>query len=183
VTRIYLAEEDTSIRQRRKTNGGNASKQFTEGWIEFADKKVAKQVAESLNNTPIGGPKSHYYHDDIWNLKYLKHFKWDFLTEKFSYERRVREAKLKAAMMQAKRNNAEFVELVEKSKQQKHIEERKRKRTQPSDAREKPTTDAPETVVKRKFRQVSAIAVKQGENVNKVDKKLLSNVFAKKNDD
>lgn len=45
------------------------------GWIEFADKKIAKQVAESLNNTPIGGKKGDFYHDDIWNLKYLKGFK------------------------------------------------------------------------------------------------------------
>ncbi len=45
------------------------------GWIEFADKKVAKMVAESLNNTSIGGKKGGFYHDDIWNLKYLKNFK------------------------------------------------------------------------------------------------------------
>lgn len=45
------------------------------GWIEFADKKIAKMVAESLNNTSIGGKKGGFYHDDIWNLKYLKNFK------------------------------------------------------------------------------------------------------------
>jgi hypothetical protein len=45
------------------------------GWIEFSDKKIAKQVAESLNNTAIGGKKGDFYHDDIWNLKYLKKFK------------------------------------------------------------------------------------------------------------
>jgi ESF2/ABP1 family protein len=45
------------------------------GWVEFADKKIARQVAESLNNTAIGGKKGDYYHDDIWNLKYLKKFK------------------------------------------------------------------------------------------------------------
>lgn len=45
------------------------------GWVEFSDKKIAKQVAESLNNTAIGGKKGDFYHDDIWNLKYLKNFK------------------------------------------------------------------------------------------------------------
>jgi hypothetical protein len=35
---------DAAIRKRRKISGGNGSKQFVEGWIEFADKKVAKQV-------------------------------------------------------------------------------------------------------------------------------------------
>ena len=63
------------MRQKRKEGGGNGSKQFSEGWIEFSDKKVAKQVAESLNNTSIGGKKGDFYHDDIWNLKYLKNFK------------------------------------------------------------------------------------------------------------
>ena len=57
-------------------SGGNGSKQFVEGWIEYADKAIAKQVAQSLNNTPIGGKKRNFYHDDIWNLKYLKNFKY-----------------------------------------------------------------------------------------------------------
>lgn len=91
---------DILQRKKRKDNGGNGSKQFNEGWIEFSDKKVAKSVAESLNNTNIGGKKGDFYHDDIWNLKYLKNFKWDYLTEKFAYEKRVKENKLKIAMMQ-----------------------------------------------------------------------------------
>jgi len=66
---------DILQRQRRKESGGNGSKQFSEGWIEFEDKKIAKMVAESLNNTSIGGKKGGFYHDDIWNLKYLKSFK------------------------------------------------------------------------------------------------------------
>ena len=76
VTRLYLAEEDAEQRRKRKELGGNASKQFREGWVEYSDKKVAKRVAESLNNTIIGGKKGSFYHDDIWNLKYLKGFKY-----------------------------------------------------------------------------------------------------------
>ena len=75
VTRLYLAEEDAEQRRKRKELGGNASKQFKEGWVEYSDKKVAKRVADSLNNTIIGGKKGSFYHDDIWNLKYLKGFK------------------------------------------------------------------------------------------------------------
>ena len=52
-------------------------------------------------------------------------FKWEYLTEKVAYERRVREQKVKASMMQAKRENAEFAELVEKNKAHKHVEEKK----------------------------------------------------------
>lgn len=62
--------------------GGNRKAMYTEGWIEFTRKKVAKRVAESLNNTPIGGPKGSFYREDRWNLKFLKHFKWSHLTEK-----------------------------------------------------------------------------------------------------
>lgn len=128
ITRLYLAEEDASVRKRRKANGGNGSKQFVEGWVEFSDRKVAREVSASLNNTRIGEKKRDYYHDDMWNLKYLKGFKWDHLTEKFAYERRVRESKLKAAMMQAKRQNAEFVELLDKDEAYQHVKQRGLKR-------------------------------------------------------
>lgn len=57
---------------------------YIEGWVEFVDKKIAKDVAEILNNQIVGGKKRNYYHDDIWNIKYLKGFKWTHLTEKLS---------------------------------------------------------------------------------------------------
>jgi ESF2/ABP1 family protein len=44
--------------------------------VEFSDKSVAKNVAASLNLTPISRKKGDYYHDDLWNLKYLKGFKY-----------------------------------------------------------------------------------------------------------
>ena len=188
VTRIYLQEEDASQRQQRKNGGGNGSKQFKEGWIEFADKKKAKSVAESLNNTSMGGAKSHSYHDDIWNLKYLKNFKWDYLTEKFAYERRVRETKLRASMMQAKRANAEFVELVEKGKQEKFIAERKRKRSGNDGGGG--SGDSTETTgnnngafnkIRRSFLQQQPISRDPGGiNAKYVDDKLIHAVFAKK---
>ena len=180
VTRIYLAEEDSQLRKRRKVNGGNGSKQFTEGWIEFADKKVAKSVAESLNNSTMGGMKSHFYHDDIWNLKYLKKFKWDYLTEKFAYERRVRENKLKASMMQAKRSNAEFVELVEKGKQQKYVDDRKRKHQGVSSSSKSIVdniiSNTGEKGVKRVFSQRNGLA---SVGAQYIDKNLLGSVFSR----
>ncbi|CAG8499319.1 3675_t:CDS:2 [Paraglomus occultum] len=85
IGRIYLAPEDQRIRQRRKKFGGNGKKNYTEGWVEFLDKNVAKVVANTLNAKPIdylakGGKKRFYYHDDLWNIKYLPGFKWDHLT-------------------------------------------------------------------------------------------------------
>ena len=45
---------DASVRKKRKKYGGSGRKLFTEGWIEFKDKSIAKAVALSLNNTSIG---------------------------------------------------------------------------------------------------------------------------------
>ncbi|CAM9168907.1 unnamed protein product [Pylaiella littoralis] len=128
VTRVYLVEEDQANRRARKKAGGNSGKRYTEGWVEFEDKKIARAIAESLNNTLIGGKKRNFYHDDTWNLKYLRKFKWDHLTEKVAYERRVRSQKLRLETMQAKRENARYVELVESGRSFAKMEERKRKR-------------------------------------------------------
>lgn len=69
ITRLFLQEEDASVRKRRKHGGGNGSKQFVEGWIEYSEKDTAKQVARALNNNRIGGKKGDFYYDDLWNLK------------------------------------------------------------------------------------------------------------------
>lgn len=80
---IYLyVTLDPKVAARRKKYGGNKKQNFTEGWVEFKDKSIAKQVAKSLNATIIGGSKKSFYHDDMWNIKYLPKFKWDHLTER-----------------------------------------------------------------------------------------------------
>lgn len=181
VTRIYLSEEDNLQRIKRKEHGGNGAKQFTEGWVEFADKKVAKNVAESLNNTLIGGKKGSFYHDDIWNLKYLKGFKWDYLTEKMAYEKRVKEMKLRAAMLEAKRSNAEIVEQFEKNRVQQHIAERKKRKADPSvtGAGDNDSSGS-RSELKRKFRQKKVIANSYGERQHKAKPALLAKVFSSK---
>lgn len=40
--KVYLVEEDQTHRRARKKAGGNSSRRYTEGWIEFEDKRVAK---------------------------------------------------------------------------------------------------------------------------------------------
>jgi ESF2/ABP1 family protein len=69
VGRIYLTPEDPAIRKKRKATGGNKKQSFVDGWIEFADKKVAKSVAKALNCQPIGGKATSFYSSDLWNLK------------------------------------------------------------------------------------------------------------------
>jgi ESF2/ABP1 family protein len=69
--RAYLRRKHTSTKKAH----------FTEGWVEFKDKKVARAVAEMLNAQPIGGKKGTRWRDDVWTMKYLPRFKWDMLTE------------------------------------------------------------------------------------------------------
>ncbi|KAF9114420.1 RNA-binding ATPase activator esf2 [Mortierella sp. AM989] len=123
--RVYLAPEDAKVAARRKKYGGNKKQNFTEGWVEFLDKSVAKQVANSLNTTIIGGNKNSYYHDDMWNIKYLPKFKWDHLTERIAYENASRAQRLQAEISQAKRENKFILNNIEKSKMIKNMEEKK----------------------------------------------------------
>ena len=49
VGRVYCTPEDPLLRRKRKQHGGNTGKNFTEGWVEFEDKSVAKAVAAALH--------------------------------------------------------------------------------------------------------------------------------------
>jgi ESF2/ABP1 family protein len=63
VTRVFLVEEDASVRKRRKREyGGSGGKRYVEGWVELASKRKAKHIAASLNLTPISNTKRnpHY---------------------------------------------------------------------------------------------------------------------------
>jgi ESF2/ABP1 family protein len=54
IGRVYLAPEDAKITARRKKYAKNNKQNFTEGWVEFKDKKKAKAVAAMLNTQQIG---------------------------------------------------------------------------------------------------------------------------------
>jgi ESF2/ABP1 family protein len=69
--RAYLRRKYTSTKKPH----------YTEGWVEFKDKKIARSVADMLNAQPIGGKKGTRWRDDVWTLKYLPKFKWHMLTE------------------------------------------------------------------------------------------------------
>lgn len=79
VGRLFLAPEDPKAHAKRVKYGGNKKKNFVEGWVEFKNKKDAKLCAETLNAQIVGGKKGNFYHDDVWNIKYLPKFKWHHL--------------------------------------------------------------------------------------------------------
>lgn len=116
IGRIFLAPEDAKSHAKRVRFGGNRRQMFTEGWIEFADKRKAKLVAETLNTNKIGGKKSSFYHDDIWNLKYLPKFKWDDLTAQISAENASRQTRLAVEIEQEKKQAKHYLKTAEKAK-------------------------------------------------------------------
>lgn len=128
VLRIYLAPEDKTVRAKRIRSGGNRKQMFTEGWVEFADKRVAKRLATTLNNSAIGGNKRGFYASDLWNIKYLPKFKWNDLTERLAHEAKVREQKLRLELAQAKRENTFYMQQVSRSKAIDAMASRKRGR-------------------------------------------------------
>uniref|UniRef100_A0A8C3F7F6 Activator of basal transcription 1 n=1 Tax=Chrysemys picta bellii TaxID=8478 RepID=A0A8C3F7F6_CHRPI len=114
VGRIFLQPEERFVRQRKKKAGAKA-KNYTEGWVEFRDKRVAKLVAASLHNTPMGTRRRSRFHYDLWNIKYLHRFRWPHLSERLAYERQVRQQRLRAEISQAKRETGFYLRSVETS--------------------------------------------------------------------
>jgi len=114
--RIFLTPEDDVQHKRRVRAGGNKKKSYTDGWVEFVSKKDAKMVANVLNGNIIGGRKGSYYYDDVWNIKYLKGFKWHHLTEQISNENAERAARLRAEISRSRKEDRDFVRDVERGK-------------------------------------------------------------------
>ncbi|KAK6588264.1 hypothetical protein RS030_6774 [Cryptosporidium xiaoi] len=117
VDRIFLRPEDKSKHEQRvKMRRGNYIR-YIDGWVEFKNKKVAKSVASSLNNTNIGGKKRHnIWRDDMWCIKYLSNFKWHNLTEHNRYLKSVRKARLQARLSLVQKENNYYLQQVEKAR-------------------------------------------------------------------
>jgi ESF2/ABP1 family protein len=96
-------------------------------WIEFSKKSVAKRVANLLNGEQIGGKKRSPFYYDIWNIKYLKKFKWDDLVGEIAEKTHIREQKLNLEIAAAKKQRDHYLSNVEKSRTLKHIQERRKK--------------------------------------------------------
>lgn len=112
IGRVYLQlAENSEAGKKRK-----AVKYFTEGWVEFESKRVAKYVAATLNNTQISTRKKSKFFDVIWNIKYLPRFKWVHLSERLAYERAVHKQQLYTEIAQAKRETNYISYNIDRSK-------------------------------------------------------------------
>ncbi|CAG8903534.1 unnamed protein product [Penicillium egyptiacum] len=111
ITKIFLAPLLPSAAGNRSRS--NKRKLYTEGWIEFESKKTAKICAETLNATIVGGLKSSWYHDDVWNIKYLSRYSWEDLMQSVQRERSERESKRKIADAREAKEAKMFIAGVE----------------------------------------------------------------------
>ena len=98
--------------------------------MEFADKRVAKAVAVTLNGTTMGGRKRGYWYDDVWSCKYLKGFKWQHLTERGVMEGKGREGRRREEVGRAKREAEHYRQQMDKRKKVEAIRARKEKKEQ-----------------------------------------------------
>ncbi|XP_062190613.1 pre-rRNA-processing protein ESF2-like [Phragmites australis] len=124
VLRIYLVPEGQGHRKHTTVK----AKAYSEGWIEFAKKSVAKRVANLLNGEQIGGKKRSSFYYDIWNIKYLRKFKWDDLVGEMAEKTHIREQKLTLEIAAAKKQRDHYLSNVEKSRVLKHIQDRRKKK-------------------------------------------------------
>lgn len=95
------AQQREQLRKRRIKNT-----QFREGWIEFADKRIAKLVAEQLNQTPMGVGKNKHkrYAGELWVLKYLSKVRWEHLRDQMEIKRVLRLKRVRGEMFGAKKD-------------------------------------------------------------------------------
>lgn len=134
IQRIYLAPGDPTPQVKRKQAGKFRGKEFSEGWVEFSKKSVAKRVANMLNGEQIGGRKRSSFYYDIWNIKYLSKFRWDDLTSEMADKNRTREQKMALEISAAKRERDFYLSKVDQSRALKSMQERMKKKQRTQEA-------------------------------------------------
>ncbi|XXG95091.1 hypothetical protein Hte_001351 [Hypoxylon texense] len=181
INRIFLTPEDPQERSRRVRQGGNKKHMYTDGWVEFVDKKDAKKAVDLLNARTIGGKKNSYYRDDIWNLLYLKGFKWHNLTEQINSEMAERTSRMRAEISKSTKENKDFVKNIEKAKMLDGIQAKaaaKRSREEQHTSKGVSTTarELDESKGVPKFKQAS-VGKKGGIQAPEEAKRILSKLF------
>lgn len=111
-----VLDNKTDKKTKRKV-----AKKFTEGWVEFEQKSVAKRVAQLLNNTQVSTRKKSKQFDCIWSIKYLSNFKWTHLHERLAYEKAARRQKLRVEIQLAKKKTNFFTANLGKKKKGKEV--------------------------------------------------------------
>ena len=103
----------TFLEKKAKTSKRNI---FTEGWVEFRRKKIAKRVAVNLNNNRVGGKRRSRWYDELWQIKYLSGFKWANLSERLAYEQAVKGQRMRTEVALAKKETAFYQQNYDKNR-------------------------------------------------------------------
>ncbi|KAG9087856.1 RNA-binding ATPase activator esf2 [Ceratobasidium sp. 392] len=133
VGRVYLQQEDPKRAYLRKKHTATKKVHYTEGWVEFESKHVARSVAEMLNAQPIGGKKGTRWRDDVWTMKYLPKFKWNMLTEQVAQEAAAHTARLRVELSQSRAEQRDYLRNVELAR----VLDKRAKRKQGAEADER----------------------------------------------
>ncbi|XP_016472497.1 pre-rRNA-processing protein ESF2-like [Nicotiana tabacum] len=180
IQRIYLVPEAAASQMNRKRAGGFRGQAFSEGWVEFMKKSVAKRVANMLNGQQIGGRKRSAFYYDIWNIKYLSKIKWDDITDEIAKRHAVHEQKLALELSAATRERDFYLTQVDKSRALSSIEERIKKRQkvqQESGEISNLPSEQFEPKVIRQFPQKKPVADEAGKIKPRLSKDILAGVF------
>jgi ESF2/ABP1 family protein len=172
INRVFLtpAVASTSGAGSRRSN---KRKMYSDGWVEFESKKVAKVCAETLNATTVGGRS--WYRDDVWNMKYLRGFRWADLMEQVQIERSQREAQRRIEDTRSRKEDKVFLSGVEKGKVIEGIRKKREDKAKANDT-------IPEDIqIRRVFRQ-NEVKLKEDSKPlnNKMDedaKRVLGKIF------
>ncbi|KIM25613.1 hypothetical protein M408DRAFT_26156 [Serendipita vermifera MAFF 305830] len=139
IGKVFLQQENAKTAHLRAKHGSSKTPHYTEGWVEFRDKKIARAVADMLNAQPVGGKAGSRWREDVWTMRYLPRFKWYMLTEQigkwpfsspFPHEHATHAARLRMELAQSKREQRHYLKQVEIGKS---LEKRKRKREKDGD--------------------------------------------------
>nr|XP_023912386.1 pre-rRNA-processing protein ESF2 isoform X2 [Quercus suber] len=181
IDRIYLVSQNPASQVYRSRAGKYGKQKFSEGWVEFTDKKVAKRVANMLNGEQIGGRKRSQFYYDMWNIKYLSKFKWDDLTAEIVEKNAIREQKLDLEISAAKRERDFYLKKVDKSRALSAIEERLQKKLKVQQElgvnSDLPVSQQAAKVI-RHFPQKQPVANNAGQTKPRLSKDTLAGVFA-----
>jgi len=141
-------------------------------------------ACELLNAKTIGGKKGTYYHDDVWNLLYLKGFKWHNLTEQIAAENAERASRMRAEISKTTKENKEFVQNVERAKMLEGMESKKAAKRQKEDGDGADNEVSGTAQVSRKsgertrrFKQNAVVPKKKVSDQPEQVKRVLSKIF------
>lgn len=181
VTKLFLTP--TVSTSSSGTKRSNKRRMYGDGWVEFASKRTAKICAETLNAQKIGGKKGGWYYDDLWNMKYLRGFKWADLMEQVQRERREAEARRRIEDARARKEEKVFLAGVERGKvyegiRKKREEKEKKADTADTTGVESKKVDKPRRVFKQN--EVKDMTKKLAAKEAKVDadaQRVLAKIF------